>query len=419
MSSTPPPRIIPQPLFDDAEKLEEPSIKLQEYLNNLNLPEVRSEYNLCKKFLESYSASYDTFNSYRREVEKFLHWSWLIAKKLVKNIERNDIRHYIEFVNQPPLSWIANKNVRRFVIAEGVKIPNPAWRPFVAKVSKLQRKTGKTPNQHDYVLSNKSLAALLAIISTFYTFLQQENYVAVNPVQLVRQKNQYVQKQQSYKITRKLSHTQWQYVIETVEQMAHQNNEYERHLFIISMFYLLGLRISELADTPKHSPTMGDFAPDKNDRWWFTAIGKGNKIRDVAVPDVMLEILKRYREHLGISALPTRGETTPLLAKQRGRGNLKPRQIRNLVQSCFDRAILRLQEAGKEDEAADLATATVHWLRHTAISEDVEHRPREHVRDDAGHESAVITDHYIDIDRVARHESARYKTLKPYLKSSE
>ncbi len=54
----------------------------------------------------------------------------------------------------------------------------------------------------------------------------------------------------------------------------------------------------------------------------------------------------------------------------------------------------------------------MHWLRHTAISADIEHRPREHVRDDVGHESSTITDRYIDIDRIARHNSAKNKQLK-------
>jgi len=409
---------IPQALFDDALHLEETNSHIQKYLNTLQIENINQEYTLSKKFLDSYNASQDTFNAYRREVERFLHWSWLVAKKGLKNIDRNDIRHYIEFAQKPPLHWIANKNFHRFAEKDGLKIPNPDWRPFVTRIAKSQRKIGQTPEQHAYLLSNKSLAALLAVLSTFFTFLQQEGYTLTNPVQLVRQKTQYIQKQQTYKITRKLSNIQWQYVIETVEKMAQQNKEFERHLFIITMFYLLGLRISELAATIKHTPIMGDFAPDKNDRWWFTAIGKGNKVRDIAVPDVMLASLKRYRVTLNLTPLPTRGETTPLLVKQRGHGNLKPRQIRNLVQTCFDQAILRLQEVGKTDEAQDLAAATVHWLRHTAISADVEHRPREHVRDDAGHESAVITDHYIDIDRVARHESARTKQLKPYLKSN-
>jgi hypothetical protein len=34
------------------------------------------------------------------------------------------------------------------------------------------------------------------------------------------------------------------------------------------------------------------------------------------------------------------------------------------------------------------------------------------VRDDVGHESSTITDRYIDIDRIARHDSARNKQLK-------
>ena len=42
-----------------------------------------------------------------------------------------------------------------------------------------------------------------------------------------------------------------------------------------------------------------------------------------------------------------------------------------------------------DDEAQDLDSATVHWLRHTAISVDVAQRPREHIRDDAGHENAA------------------------------
>ena len=53
------------------------------------------------------------------------------------------------------------------------------------------------------------------------------------------------------------------------------------------------------------------------------------------------------------------------------------------------------------------------WLRHTSISADVKFRPRDHVRDDAGHESISTTDKYVDIDRVDRHKSAQGKNLYP------
>jgi integrase len=53
----------------------------------------------------------------------------------------------------------------------------------------------------------------------------------------------------------------------------------------------------------------------------------------------------------------------------------------------------------------------VHCLRHTGISEDVKTRPREHVRDDAGHSSGATTDRYIDVERQAHHQSALKKSL--------
>lgn len=88
------------------------------------------------------------------------------------------------------------------------------------------------------------------------------------------------------------------------------------------------------------------------------------------------------------------------------------RQIRNIVQTCFDEAITRMKKDGFTQESYELSEATVHWLRHTGISDDVKYCPREHVRDDAGHSSSQTTDRYIDIEKVERHRSARNKALK-------
>jgi hypothetical protein len=61
--------------------------------------------------------------------------------------------------------------------------------------------------------------------------------------------------------------------------------------------------------------------------------------------------------------------------------------------------------SGQTEEAEALMDATVHWLRHTGISDDVKIRPREHVRDNAGHSSSAITDKYIDIELRERHNA--------------
>jgi site-specific recombinase XerD len=408
----------PRALFDTLDQISSKEILpcVADYLEKLAISDSQKEYNLACEFLLSYAGSLDTFNAYRREIERLLHWSWLITKKPIKDLTRNDMRDYLNFVSDPPLTWIGEQNSPRFnENKDGTRSHHLSWRPFIVRISKAARADGTKPEKSKYQLSNKSIQALFAGLSTFFTYLQQEEYMDVNPIVLIRQKNRYLQKTQTQKVTRKLSPLQWTHVIEITEQLTQKNSQHERLLFIMSAFYLLGLRISELAETPGRYPKMSDFAPDKRGLWWFTTVGKGNKVRDVAVPDDMLQALKRYRLSIGLTALPSRGENTPLLHKQRGHGGIGTRQVRYLVQYCFDQAEQNLRAANLNDEAEDLRAATVHWLRHTAISADVEFRPREHVRDDVGHENPATTERYIDTDRLARHQSAQHKQLKPKL----
>ena len=128
----------------------------------------------------------------------------------------------------------------------------------------------------------------------------------------------------------------------------------------------------------------------------------------------MLNALKRWRTYLGLPVFPTPNDTSPLLPKQTGKGPMtSTRAIRTIVQLCFNAAISQLEKQSLNDEAEVLRSATVHWLRHTGISDDVKIRPREHVRDDAGHSSSSITDKYIDIELQERARSAKKKVIIP------
>ena len=156
-----------------------------------------------------------------------------------------------------------------------------------------------------------------------------------------------------------------------------------------------------------------DFRKDLDGNWWFHVTGKGNKDRSVTVSLDMLKALKRYRRFRGLTALPDSGEMTPLLPKHKGSGPItSTRHVRLIVQHCFDASLDRMREDGLLSDAKELETATVHWLRHTGISEDVKVRPREHVRDDAGHASMATTDRYIDSDLRERHLSGKKKRLR-------
>jgi site-specific recombinase XerD len=264
-------------------------------------------------------------------------------------------------------------------------------------------------------ISQKALQAIFAICGSFYNYLIQEDYMSFNPVAQIRQKSKFIRQQKTKMIIRRLSELQWSYVIETVEMLAARfPKQHERSLFIMKALYGMYLRVSELAASMRWEPQMGHFQKDADGNWWFMTVGKGNKERLISVSDEMLKALKRYRQSLSLTPLPSRGETIPLICKSIGNGPItSTRQIRSIVQTCFDAAFERMVNDGLQEEAIELKTATVHWLRHTGISEDVKHRPREHVRDDAGHSSSAITDKYIDVEMRARHASAKKKKLDP------
>lgn len=381
----------------------------------LNILHVK-DYNLARAFLLSYRGSEATFNAYRREIERLIQWAWLKQKTSVLDLTRAEIELYLEFCQAPPKTWIGTKNVARFVIRNGLSVANPQWRPFVVSVSKAEFKNGVQPQVNQYSLSERAIRELLAINSSFFNFLIQEGHLEANPIAQLRQKSKFIRKQQGTMKIRRLSDLQWSFVIETAELMARENPSlHERTLFIMTALYAMYLRISELTATVRWIPKMRDFHQDLDGNWWFTTVGKGNKERMISVSNKMLSALERYRLSLNLTPLPSPSDTRPLLLRNKGTGAISStRQIRAIIQNCFDRAITRMQQDGFTQDAEQLQAATVHWLRHTGISDDVKIRPREHVRDDAGHSSSAITDKYIDIELRARHRSAKDKPLKPF-----
>jgi site-specific recombinase XerD len=398
----------PLPFFDTLEEMDNPykhRITSVAHLLEEEPEHAIDDYQFASEFLYSYRGSPDTFSTYRREIEHFLHWCWLVAGKSLKTVRREDIEAYVEFAKDPPKSWIGDKNVARFVEKGGERLPNTVWRPYV-----VQGRGGEAP----YLLSQSGIQSIFGVLSSFCNFLIQEEYLEFNPVAQIRQKGKFLRKTQASKPIRRLSQLQWSYVLDSADKMAKKDTFHERTLFIMNALFGMYLRISELVETDRWTPKMGDFERDLEGNWWFRTVGKGNKERQISVSDDMLGALKRYRKARGLPELPSPGEYTPLIHKARGKGGItSTRQIRGIVQACFDAAETAMRQEGFTEEADQLTAATVHWLRHTGISEDVKHRPREHVRDDAGHGSSAITDRYIDVELSERHASARKKKIKP------
>ncbi|MAR90385.1 MAG: integrase [Pseudomonadales bacterium] len=412
-------RVPPTPILDDLESFGNPFKRMdfntQPFFNNQK-PVVGSQidYEYALKFLYSYEGSKATFNAYRRELERLLQWCWRIEERSILLMKREDIEEYIKFCINPPLSWIGTKSTSRFLNVEGERVPNKEWRPFLVTVGKDKFRKGVAPDRKDFILSQAAIKGIFTALSSFYDFLTQEMLLDANPIKLIRQKSKYIVKSQKVPDVRRISDLQWEYVIEAAEQLADDDpDSHERTLFAIYCLFSMYLRISELVADTNSIPYMSDFKRDHTRNWWFHVTGKGNKYRKITVCDEMLSALKRYRRFRGLSSLPAADEKEYLIPKLKGKGPIKDtKHIRNLVQLVFDNAYELMMKDTLEVDAAELKTATVHWLRHTGISRDVVYRPREHVRDDAGHASMATTDKYIESDERERHASGKSKTIK-------
>ena len=412
-----PKRQAPKPILDNLAHIGNPFkqkyFSAKPYLDN-PLPVVDIDLEYALKFLYSFNGSTETYNSYRKNIERLLQWCWRIEQVSVFQLKRENIEDFVRFCFNPPIAWIGTKNVPRFKFKLGQRIANAEWRPFIVKCSKAEFGDGVKVKSKQFCPSQATIKALFTSMSSFYVYLMQEELISANPVALIKQKSKFIRKDQSLPIVRRISGLQWEYILETVEQLAKKNSEeHERTLFILNCLLAMYLRISELVANERSTPVMGDFKKDHDGHWWFHVIGKGNKARLITVCDDMLKALKRYRRSLGLSPLSLPDEQHPLIPKILGKGPVSStRQIRRIVQDCFDAAYERMKNDGLENDALDLRTATVHWLRHTGISEDVKFRPREHVRDDAGHASMATTDRYIDSDLRERHASGKKKRIR-------
>jgi len=415
---------IPQPVFDTLEDtinlyrecqqnfqpLETLTQWLQSCLSKKPTQSMIKDYRMALSFLYSYRGSPDTFRAYRRDIERLVQWCWFIGNKSILDLKREDIESFVEFCIKPPEKWIGQKTVARFKIKDGdLKAPNPDWRPFTATV-KIKNATNKIEKK-TYQISDKTLKVLFGIIGSFYAYLLQEEVVQSNPVALIRQKSKFLRKDATAPTIRRLSEKQWARLISITESIANQNPDHERVLFMIQCLYGMYLRISELTASDRWTPSMHDFFEDHHGNWWFKTVGKGNKARQIAVSPTMLAAFKRYRRYLGLPELPTADDQMPLIGKLKNPYEpiTDTRWIRRLVQQCFDAAADTFTDPKEQHDFHQLHAATVHWLRHTGISDDVKIRPREHVRDDAGHSSGAITDLYIDVELQARANSAKKK----------
>ena len=353
-----------------------------------------------------------TYIRFRGETERFLLWAFLINETPIDRLGKSDILEYADFCWHPPESWICLTNHEKFQFRNGVYTANKSWAPFRLKLPKTD--LPEKPDKKKYKPSQQTLTSTFTAIIAFYKYLMGEEYLYGNPAQIAKADCRHFIQDSQVKEVRRLTDDQWQYVMTVALKLANDNELFERNLFVISALKTLFLRVSELSERKNWTPTMSHFWEDSDGNWWLKIFGKGRKIRDITVPENFITYLKRYRQHRGLSPLPSPGETSPIVEKIRGQGGMSSRQLTRIVQQVFDQAYAQMRDEQGEDRARKLREASTHWLRHTGASMEIERgRALKDLSEDLGHSSMATTDTvYVQTETKKRAESGKNRSVK-------
>jgi integrase/recombinase XerD len=349
----------------------------------------RNDVEAVKAWLSRYADTETTFQNYRKEAERLLLWSTLQLGKPLSSLTHEDLLAFRAFLMdpQPATRWV-------LVGKQKLRRDHPGWRPFAGPLAPASQRQA------------------LLILNGMFSWLVTAGYLAGNPLALSRQRA----RKGKARVARYLAPAAWNEVKASVEAMpretARQCEHYARDRWILSLLFLGGFRVTELADN-----TMGGFYMRRDregvERWWLEVTGKGKKLRQVPATDELMVELSRYRRAYKLAPLPSVGEATPLVLPIGGAvRHMSRAALHAVIKQIFEGAAKRIEVRGEiyHATAALLRQASAHWLRHTAGSSMADGAlDLRFVRDNLGHESLSTTSIYLHSEDDERHRETGKK----------
>ena len=354
--------------------------------------EVLGDDHALEIFLSGYKRkSPNTLRAYEKECKRFLLWVRSNRQDngaLLPDVTVQDINNYLEFLGNPrPFS-------EDFLKRNGWK-----HQPFRKALSSQSTK-------HTIIILHQMFHALRNLRLNATT-----PYCLFNPVVLAHNATESTMQGTMEEVEQALSKDELLAVFTAIEMLPQttdiERKHYHRARWIMHLLYRSFLRREEAAQL-----TMGSFEASPKG-WSIRVLGKRNKLAKIICTDALLDELILYRESLGLSALPSFGETRPaILNVQRTKTNeneepISAQVIYEICKVIFEQAA-QLMEAETPNSAQRLRKASPHWMRHTGVSHSMEVgiQPR-YVQAQARHSSLNTTARYDHKDRDAWREEFR------------
>jgi site-specific recombinase XerD len=301
-----------------------------------------------RAWLSQHPENSHTWRSYRREIERFLAWSIIERHKAFSALGVDDCTAYRDWLldPQPVYRWCRSARPRW----------HPDWRPF-------QRP-----------LSRRSALQACRIVRACMDWLVQVGYLATNPWALVNLRPLKVVPSdgRSIDISRAFSRDQIVLMYELLERWENEAVgdsvlRLARQRLIALFGILTGVRLEEMA-----SLRLGAFSrrvTQHGDQYWLSVLGKGQRQREIPLPESAMDELARYLVGRGLPALPQHclPETPMVAAIPRCWQEVDPMQC--LSTSRLGRIVKRLFQRVADcldgNDKARFQQASTHWMRHT------------------------------------------------------
>lgn len=356
------------------------------------LIDAENDAQAISSFLNEYKGSLATMRSYAKEVERLLLWCVHIGKINISSIKRDDLLAYQEFLKTPaPKKQWCGPCVPRLNKTAGTL--NPDWRPFVKG------------------LSGNSINKAIKILDSFFNYLVQSNYLSGNPMAIDRRRKRRNNSKPKI-IDRYLELDEIHATLDALARVADNKNTnaYQtiRARYLILLLFFTGLRLAEAA-----SHRMGHFI-QREENWFLRIRGKGKKLREIPVPDELLDALAEFRHQAGLpSPRPKFREKTPLIPMENLKQPISSRRIDQVLRWAFNLGATQL-ETDEPRKASKLRSASAHWLRHSYVTYLLDSgAPLKVAQENAGHRDIGTTMHYRHVAQADRHAATQGLSLAP------
>lgn len=364
-------------------------------------------------WLNSYLAAdkLETFDRYRREVERFYIWAMLEAETPLSSITLSHAQKYQSFLTAIPPRYCGSARVTRSDLR---------WKPWRG------------------ALEQSSQNYALGVLYQMYNALHKNAYVTGNPFESL----QYAaggMKRKAMDTTRSLHSDDLYLVRDLLASLPGLTSKYlrkaalaRRTRLILHIALTTGMRLAEIASsdltTLKHPVVDGRPAED----WVITVLGKGQKLRDVPISEKLLEMILEH--HSDWQAMMKRDDTR--IAEFKSRPPLVAvleAPVRDGDRTISDKTVLKndnsalsanalyrtlktffRQMAKKERDEKQktrILQFSTHWLRHTfahaVLHENDSSEGLKLAQQLLGHASINTTAEYVKQDISAKVKAAR------------